>query len=320
MLAGHRKTVSWGLRVLTVVALAVGMLPLAAAGTGGDDPNDASYWCEHGIKYGNVDALTFTVPNPPEGWVWTRLILKAGSAGSSVKEENFQIANPVPGQAYSWQGEDMNGNPVEKEISHAILCKEPIQCETPTVELKLVKTWVGDDHGGATVEFYVDGQGPVAPDQVIDVTDLQGRTVTLEEVVTGLPDSTSYESDMPATLTIPEVDEDTLITLEVENRVTGEEGTTTTSTTTTVPEEPAPVETTTTSTVPTEVLPTVVTTSTVPTEVLPTVVTTTTDGNVGPVVAELPFTGSNTAGWIVVAVAATALGSILVVTSRGDET
>jgi LPXTG-motif cell wall-anchored protein len=110
-------------------------------------------------------------------------------------------------------------------------------------------------------------------------------------------------------LAIPEVEEDTLITVTATNEVTC------------VPEKET--TTTTSTTVPTEVLPIVVTstTTTVPAEVLPIVVTTTVGTEVSPVVAEtLPFTGSNDVGWLVLAGVALTLGTILVVGSRREDT
>jgi hypothetical protein len=75
-----------------------------------------------------------------------------------------------------------------------------------------------------------------------------------------------------------------------------------------------------------EVLPVVVTTSTaptttIPTKVLPIEVTTTIESEVvGSVVAEtLPFTGSNDLGWLLIAAEAVALGSVLVIGSRREE-
>jgi LPXTG-motif cell wall-anchored protein len=291
--------------IMILTALVLGLAPLAAGATGGGS-NEVGYWSEAGVKFDHVDAPTFTVPEPPEGYRWALLVLKAGSTGCSVDEENFQIPDPVVGRAYSWEGTSY-GVPVTKDISHAILCKEPIP---PEVTLQFTKIWIGDDRGDATVEFFVNDRGPIAEGQVVVVTHLQGQTIPLEEKVTGLPESCTFESDLPGTLAIPEVEEDTLITVTVTNEVTC------------VPEKET-TTTTTSTTVPTEVLPIVVTssTTTVPTEVLPIVVTTTVGIEVSPVVAEtLPFTGSNDLGWLVLAGVALTLGTILVVGSRREDT
>ena len=308
MLVSNRHDVlGRAVAIMILAALVVGLAPLATGATG--DSSQVGYWCEAGVKFDHVDAPTFTVPEPPDGYRWTLLVLKAGSTGSSVDEENFQILDPVVGQAYSWEG-TWDGVPIEKDISHAILCKEPVPAE---VTLRFVKRWVGDDPRTVTVEFFVNGRGPIAEGQVIVVTHLQGQSVSMEENVTGLPESCTYESDLPKTWAIPEVEEDTLITVTATNEVTcgHDEETTTTTTSTTVP---------------TEVLPIVVTpttpTTTVPTEVLPIVVTTTIGSEVvSPVVTEtLPFTGSNDLGWLLLAGEALALGSILVIGSRREET
>jgi hypothetical protein len=291
--------------IMILTALALGLVPLAAGATGGRS-NEVGYSCEEGVKFDHVDAPTFTVPEPPEGYRWTLLVLKAGSSGCSVDEENFQIPDPVVGRAYSWEGTS-NGVPVTKDISHAILCKEPIP---PEVTLQFTKIWIGDDRGDASVEFFVNDRGPIVEGQVVVVTHLQGQTIALEEKVTGLPESCSYESDLPETLGIPEIEEDKLITVTATNKVTC------------VPEKET-TTTTTSTTVPTEVLPIVVTstTTTVPTEVRPIVVTTTVGAEVSPVVAEtLPFTGSNDRGWLVLAGVALTLGTILVVGSRSEDT
>lgn len=188
----------------------------------------------------------------------------------------------------------------------------------PKVQLELTKVWAGADHGGATVEFFVAGRGPFEPNQPIDVTDLQGQTVGLEERVIGLPDSTTYESDLPSTYRIPEVrkgKKTVLLELTVTNTLTVVEGT---SSTTTLPPSTTLPPATTTTTAPAEVLPTVVTTSTMPSEVLPTVVTTT-ESSVLAEVETLPLTGSRSTGWLVLAAAMSVIGSLLIVTTRHEE-
>jgi hypothetical protein len=181
-------------------------------------------------------------------------------------------------------------------------------CEEPEVTLKFVKNWVGDDPGQVELAFFIDGHGPIAAGEVIEVTGLQGKTVSLEEMVTGLPAACTYESDLPATLAIAEVDDDTLITVNATNTVTCVSDEVTTTTATTVPDEVLPTVVTTT---------TRATTTTVFSAVLPTEVTTST----GPaVVAEtLPFTGSTDLGWLMLAGEVLVLGSILVIASRGEE-
>jgi hypothetical protein len=117
--------------VLTLVGVLVSLLPLVGLGTG-SGANGVEGWCaDKGIKYDGVNALTFTVPDAPDGYGWTLLVLKAGRSGHSVDEENFVVHDPVAGQSYSWQG-TWQGSPIEKEISHAILCKEKVPSTTPS--------------------------------------------------------------------------------------------------------------------------------------------------------------------------------------------
>jgi hypothetical protein len=115
--------------VLTLVGVLVSLLPLVGLGTGSGG-NGVEGWCaDKGVKYDGVNALTFKVPDAPDGYVWTLLVLKAGSSGHSVDEENFVVHDPVVGQSYSWQG-TWQDEPIEKEISHAILCKEEVPSTT----------------------------------------------------------------------------------------------------------------------------------------------------------------------------------------------
>ena len=94
--------------------------------------NDVGYWCadqESGVKFTPVEP--FVVPEPPSGYYWSLLVIKAGSTGNSVDEENFVVQNPVVGQVYQWEG-TWQGEPVSKAISHVILCVEPNEETTTT--------------------------------------------------------------------------------------------------------------------------------------------------------------------------------------------
>ena len=106
--------------IMILTALALGLVPLAAGATGGRS-NEVGYSCEAGVKFDHVDAPTFTVPEPPEGYRWTLLVLKAGSSGCSVDEENFQIPDPVVGRALL--GGDLKWGPGHK--GH--LSRHPLQ-------------------------------------------------------------------------------------------------------------------------------------------------------------------------------------------------
>lgn len=83
------------------------------------DANKVSFWCEPddaGIKYEPV-ATPYIVPEPPEGKVWTLLVIKSALV-------NDQFPNPVVGQAYNAVS--------EKDISHVILCWEDTVVTTTT--------------------------------------------------------------------------------------------------------------------------------------------------------------------------------------------
>ena len=108
------KTIAIGLWVAAIlVALSI---PVLAT-----DSNHVDFWCETGVKYEPVDT-PFVVPPPPAGQTWTLLVLKAGSG----PDQNQEIPNPTVGTGYFWQ----TG---EKDISHAILCYEPLTTTTTTI-------------------------------------------------------------------------------------------------------------------------------------------------------------------------------------------
>ena len=86
------------------------------------NPNQVEFWCPTGgTKVENVNALSFTVPDPPEGMYWTLLVLKAADE-QSTPLVNETFPNPVPGQTYS----RTDG----KEISHVILCQAVVTTTT----------------------------------------------------------------------------------------------------------------------------------------------------------------------------------------------
>ena len=115
-----RKTIT-----VALIALSIG-LPAVAYGQTNPDANKVAYWCEPdgnfepfadtGVKYEPVDT-PFIVPAPPEGKIWTLLVLKAGTT-------NETVAYPVVGQGYQ-QGTD-------KDNSHVILCWEVNEVTTTT--------------------------------------------------------------------------------------------------------------------------------------------------------------------------------------------
>jgi hypothetical protein len=102
------------------------------AEAGPPNSNNVGYWCESqeaGVKYTPIEP--FVVPEPPTGYIWTLLVIKAGSTGNSVDEENFVVQNPVVGNVYAWEG-TWQGEPVSKAISHVILCVEASEQTTTT--------------------------------------------------------------------------------------------------------------------------------------------------------------------------------------------
>lgn len=113
-----RKARTAGLALIGAILLTLGGVTAASA-TGSPPPNtnEVAYWCEggHGIKYDGLTSTSFVVPAPPNGFVWTLLVLKAGSDQSVETGANETFPNPVVGQSYSHSS--------GKTLSHAILCK-----------------------------------------------------------------------------------------------------------------------------------------------------------------------------------------------------
>ena len=107
------------LALLSVIALLFGGTQIASA-TGTVGPNQPAYWQslpgELCYKVDNVNTMTFTVPTAPEGRVWSKAIVKAGSEEST--DNPNQVVTPiVAGQVLSHSS--------GKTISHVILCSVP---------------------------------------------------------------------------------------------------------------------------------------------------------------------------------------------------
>jgi len=161
-------------RILTLLAAVLiagcGTSLALDSGNGGGDTNKVEYWCPNGgIKYEPV-STPFIVPAPPDGKVWTLLVLKAGSEqGGSVEEENQQFPNPVVGQAYS----RTDG----KGISHAILCYD----NTPTTTtMKTTTTLAGTTTttGGGTTTTQPSGTTTTTVPSGTTTTQPGGTTTT----------------------------------------------------------------------------------------------------------------------------------------------
>jgi hypothetical protein len=152
-------------------ALLLAVTGLATAAGAQPDPNTntVAYWCgseDAGIKIeGPFDSVT--VPEPPEGTIWTLLVLKAGSEeGGSVEEENEQFPDPVVGETYIRSD--------GKGISHAILCHEE---ETPpTTSTSTTSTTTGETTtttGGSTTS--------TTTVEATTTTSTVGSTTTVQE-------------------------------------------------------------------------------------------------------------------------------------------
>jgi cobalamin biosynthesis Mg chelatase CobN len=148
------------------IGLATGVLLLAYAvvftGTSADAGettlNQVSDWCngEDGTKYEEPVDTPFIVPAPPDGTVWTLIVLKAGTT-------NETVPYPVVGDSYSHS---------EHDNSHIILCWEALS--TSTI---VVNTTVPDDTTTTTT---------ISP-----TTTLPTSTTTSEAVTTTTEQSTT---------------------------------------------------------------------------------------------------------------------------------
>ncbi len=105
--------------VVVMTALVMGLL-LVMPFTGiarATDSNQVDFWCDEGIKIEPIDTPSYTVPPPPDGFTWTLLVVKSAT-------DNETFPNPIPGQSYT----PSNGH----DVSHVILCMEPIPTTTTT--------------------------------------------------------------------------------------------------------------------------------------------------------------------------------------------
>ncbi len=143
-------------------------------------PNDVPDWCEAGIKFDDLPGLlTFTVPEPPPGTTWTLLVLKAGL-------DNFEISNPVVGQAYS--------HPNGKEISHAIICFEE---EVPT---STTTTTTTEPPGSTTTSTTTPRETTTTTSTTTTIPNSTTTTTVPPSSTTTLPTTTSTTEVSPPTL------------------------------------------------------------------------------------------------------------------------
>lgn len=108
-----KKTLT--LAAVVGLALTAVAAPAAAAPPAGAQMNHESYWEDLG--YGDCSKVeldgvgtTFVLDDLPSGWMYTLLVLKAGSGAAA----NHLIDNPVAGVAYD--------HSTGKGLSHAIVC------------------------------------------------------------------------------------------------------------------------------------------------------------------------------------------------------
>ena len=153
------------LGIVTVMVLVLGLGLVAGAGGADPDANQVGFWCEEGIKVEPVDT-PYVVPEPPEGYVWTLLVIKAGT-------DNETFPNPVVGDGYS----ATNGH----DNSHVILCKESDETTTTTTEV-----------GSTTTEGTL----------VVNTTIIDSTTTVVDSSTTTVEDSTTTVI-ISATSTLP---------------------------------------------------------------------------------------------------------------------
>jgi len=105
--------------VVVMTALVMGLLfVMPFTGTArATDSNQVDFWCDEGIKIEPIGTPSYTVPPPPDGFTWTLLVVKSAT-------DNETFPNPIPGQSYT----PTNGH----DVSHVILCMEPIPTTTTT--------------------------------------------------------------------------------------------------------------------------------------------------------------------------------------------
>jgi hypothetical protein len=177
---------------LALVACGIVGLAVTAGATGNPPPNtnEVAYWCPSGgVKY-ETTGTSFTVPAPPDGKIWTLLVLKAGS-DQSVPNENETFPNPVVGQSYSHSS--------GKTLSHAILCygyatTTTAGSTTTAASTTLATTTTAPTTTGATTTFCDE-------DECVTTT-TQGTTTTIATTTTGATTTAATTTVPQSTTTI----------------------------------------------------------------------------------------------------------------------
>lgn len=175
---------------LALTLMAVGILTATIGGAALAAPpektNSVSYWCEQGQKFEPV-STPWIVPPPPEGYAWTKAVVKAGAG-----EDQNAVFEPISvGQSLS--------HPSGKDNSHIILCKEPVQVTTTTTTVPETTTTTVPETTTTTVPETTTTTVPeTTTTTVIDTTTTvpEETTTTVAETTTTVPETT--------TTTVPE--------------------------------------------------------------------------------------------------------------------
>jgi len=164
--------------VVVMTALVMGLLlVMPFTGTAlATDSNQVDFWCDEGIKIEPIGTPSYTVPPPPDGFRWTLLVVKSAT-------DNETFPNPIPGQSYI----PSNGH----DVSHVILCMEPIATTTTTSTTTTTITT------------------PTTTDPPPTTTPTAPTTTTTTSPITDPPPSTTTSTHVdppPITVTIPSGD------------------------------------------------------------------------------------------------------------------
>jgi hypothetical protein len=214
-----KKSLAFATTTLLAIALAVGVAsPASAYDAGspptGQDANHESNWvwapgevCVKDDKSRTVPS--YTVPAPSSGWVYTKIILKAGSVHD---DSNTVFNQPVAGQVLTTAD--------NKDISHIISCSLPANVvDCSIVKLVEGRSLNGSDHinmdvvqGGTTFQINIDIDDVQQQDNIVTPTGLVVRmkvngvqvlvrAVTVDEKTSGVI-SLTYGTYLTGTWTV----------------------------------------------------------------------------------------------------------------------
>ena len=119
------------------LALGAGVVGVVAAPATATDSNHAAYWqtlegesCEKpSFSTENSAVNPYTLPEPDDGWEWSKVVIKAGSssAGELVNGSYVYDSGLAAGATFV--------HPVKDSISHVIVCQVPSdEPEQPPVD------------------------------------------------------------------------------------------------------------------------------------------------------------------------------------------